>query len=727
MHHQTNGATAPCTITPDSSQAISPLDRPLLLTIFRDSAAATKQEKTITLRALASVIKKQTAVRKDALPWLKLAQFGDKRSDKNCLRHDGNLLAVDGIEGDYDGEKMPMAQAARLLKAAGIAALLYTSPSHTDAKPRWRVLCMTSTTLRPEYRASMVARLNTALGGVLTKESSVASQAFFYGSVAKNPAHRVELIEGGYIDLLTELDTLQPPAVRQAAARPVADDGDPLNGDRLEPEWPKIESALAAIPVEAREDREKCWRPIGMALHHESGGSEAGFEQWDTWSSEASNYRDHDQRRVWESFGRRRGKPIGIGTLFRMAKEHGWVWKAEAKPALQTSNSGKPLSNLHNALWMLRHDPALAGIAALDQMEQAVMLMRPVPRFQGRATKSSFAPRLLTDNDMAAIREYLQAAGLTAMPAAEAHIAVDACAAECAFHPVRDYLDGLAWDGRPRLDRWLAAYMQAADTAYSRSIGRWFLLSMVARIYLPGCKVDYMPVLEGDQGVRKSTACAILGGAWFSDGLPELGSDPVRVAQHLNGKWLIEIAELHAMGRAEGAALKAFITRQVERYTRKYGRREVVEPRQCVFIGSTNPEADGYLKDATGGRRFWPVKVGELDTDALARDRDQLFAEAVMAFRAGEPWWPSREFEREHIEPEQEDRYDADPWEGPIGIYLAGYAELVGRVTTPEVAQALGIASERILPVIGQRIGKCLRRAGWKPMRDMSERWWEPK
>jgi hypothetical protein len=182
------------------------LDKPLAVTFFKDAAARTKREELYSLRSLATRIKAITAARKTGLPWLKLARFGQLRTDKESLRHDANVIAISGIEADYDGGAVTVDEACELLTKQDLAAVVYTSPSHTEDAPRWRILCPLSEEMPPDRREKMLGRLNGLFRGIFSGESFTLSQAYYYGSVKANPSHRVELIEGMPIDLHNDLD-----------------------------------------------------------------------------------------------------------------------------------------------------------------------------------------------------------------------------------------------------------------------------------------------------------------------------------------------------------------------------------------------------------------------------------------------------------------------------------------------------------------------------------------
>lgn len=382
------------------------------------------------------------------------------------------------------------------------------------------------------------------------------------------------------------------------------------------------------------------------------------------------------------------------------------------------SDRKKPLPILANVMAALQYDTGLRDAVAYDQMLCAPVLLHEI----GQPLES--CERSITDEDVIAMQKMLQAKGLVHLRRETVRDAVQLRARDCAFHPVRRYLKSLIWDETPRIGTWLTRYLGADLSDYNNHVGRLFLISMVARITEPGCKADHMLVLEGPQGELKSTACRALADPWFSDNLPDVGSGK-DVSQHLRGKWLIEVSEMHAMNRAEAALLKSFISRTTERYRPSYGRFEVIEPRQCLFVGTTNQSA--YLRDPTGGRRFWPVRTGcngKLDIDGLANDRDQLFAEAVRCFDLGDPWWPDKSFEREIIAPEQAARYEADAWEEGVGNWLATQT----KVTIGQVArEALHFETSRLGTADQRRIAAALEQLGWHRLpRALDGRWWGP-
>jgi predicted P-loop ATPase len=371
--------------------------------------------------------------------------------------------------------------------------------------------------------------------------------------------------------------------------------------------------------------------------------------------------------------------------------------------------AGDPIPDLHNTLLVLRNEPGFAVSFAFDEMQQVTVVRATPPLCHGASAGDQAYPRWATDDDVTKVQDWLQMV-MPKLSRENVFNALEEFARSNPIHPLRLWLRTREITVRPPiLENWLTSALGVPNDAYHREVGKRFAIAMVARVLDPGCQADYMIVLEGPQGEEKSKFCrALASDQYFSDHIPSLTGDHVRFSMHLRGKWLIEISELAAFNKvADVESLKALITRRVEIYTPKYGRKERHEPRQCVFIGTTN--TDDWNRDETGGRRFWPVKVIHVDLAWLAEYRDQLFAEAVEAYDAGEPHWPDRNFERRVISPQQDKRLFHDAWEETLAVDL----EWRSSITIGDAAQVIGIPRERLDMLAQKRLGAILRKLKW--------------
>jgi len=451
-----------------------------------------------------------------------------------------------------------------------------------------------------------------------------------------------------------------------------------------------VDRTLTGLPEEWVDDRD-LWLTAGAALHHQYGGSEEGLEKWNSWSKQSPKFDEKDSRRVWKSFGSSKN-PVRMATLIQAASNHrlaldldldsddefdlpasnsadlaeilgessptpakvsdltkpdpNWVQK------LHRNEDGELKNTLPNIALIVENDPRFAGIVAFNEFTQEIVLKNPPKRVKKKRSSSHEPVNLTgrlwtiedrlngqnwTDSHDSAVRNLietksnLQGYGIKVADR-DLRSAIDICAQKQAFHPVKETLLSEKWDGKPRAETMFIDYLGTEDNAYYRQASLLTLVGAVARVFRPGCKFDFVPILEGVQGKGKSTFIKILGLQWMRELQGDI-EDSKQMVEAMQGSWILEIGELSAMHKSEVNALKAFVSRQVDKTRLAWEKRARDFPRQCIFIGSTNDRE--YLRDQSGGRRFWPIVceiTGQIDNPRLQRNVMQIWAEAVQIY-----------------------------------------------------------------------------------------------
>lgn len=336
-------------------------------------------------------------------------------------------------------------------------------------------------------------------------------------------------------------------------------------------------------------------------------------------------------------------------------------WKAD----LEYTKSGKLISNVSNIMLILENDPALAGKICTDLFSGFDVARGPLPWDANAST--------WTDRDYANLRVWLEK-NYDITGKEKINDAMTAILTRHSFHPIRDYLDGLQWDGTPRLERLIIDYIGAADNEINRTMTRKHFVAAVARIFQPGIKYDQCLILTGPEGAGKSTLLNIMGGKWFNDSVTT--TEGKEGMDQLRRSWIIELGELSSIKRSDVESVKAYLSKRVDIYRAAYDRRAAEHPRQCVFCGTTNEIH--FLKGDTGNRRFWVIAIDPTlrrHKDwkaAITRDRNQLWAEAVAIWKQGEKLYlddEALEAQARQMQAEFNDDND-DPITGMLATFL---------------------------------------------------------
>lgn len=308
----------------------------------------------------------------------------------------------------------------------------------------------------------------------------------------------------------------------------------------------------------------------------------------------------------------------------------------------------------------------LHGLLALNEFSHRIVFRRPAPWHRPEDAGIN-----LEDHDVLACKAFLSQKFKFEPKTAVIYEAFEVIAHRALYHPVKDYLNSLKWDGVERVKNWLINFMGAEDDLYTRTVGVKFLLGAISRVYEPGCQFEYVLILEGEEGIGKSQAIRALCTPWFSDQPLNLANKDTIL--NIFGKWIIELGEMETHYRSETAAMTAFLSKQDDTFRIPYGRMSKDFKRQCVFMGTINPERDldvGYLKKTTGNRRMWPVAVKKAEVALLKKVRDQLWAEALVLYKRGIPSYLEDAKINSLAKDEQRKRLGRDPWHSRVELWL---------------------------------------------------------
>lgn len=400
-------------------------------------------------------------------------------------------------------------------------------------------------------------------------------------------------------------------------------------------------------------------------------------------------------------------------------------WRA----GIAADAKGRVIPSAANALYLLTRDPELVHTFAHNAFTRRNILTQAVPAaISNLAPQPGPYPRTWTDNDCFLVQAYLHRFYTEHFNYSTVERAMAAAAATTTFHPILQWLDSIKWDGVYRIDTWMVEAFGADNDAYTRAVSAKFLIAAARRVRSPGCQFDHMPLLGGAQGIGKSRCCrSLFGDEWFTDDLPhDLANKDSPHA--LLGVWGIELAEVaQLLGNRNGLeTVKSFLARRIDRFRPPYGRSFIEQPRQAVFIGTTN--RDDIFRDETGNRRFWPIQCAKADFEWIAEFRSQLWAEAAAREATGECiWLDNEELQSEAIH-QQAIRFDEDVWTPRVRDIIAAKLS----TTSTQLLSDLGVPIHQQDNSAKTRIARILKmehwwqKISWNAALKKTERTWMP-